>query len=74
MTNPCHENDTIDTHPPFLLEHLLCLDPEDARSLSTFSSLLCFDELLRFGEADTDEPDGDGETSTDPEDGLPALD
>lgn len=70
---PGHEEDAVDDHAPLSLEHNLGLRPEGASSLLRvqLGLLLRGNELLGFGEADTNETDEDTESSTDPEDGLP---
>jgi len=70
---PGHEEDAVKTHAPLLLEHSLGLDPESTRCLSALASLLGLNELLGFRECDADETNGNGESSTNPEDGLPRL-
>lgn len=71
---PCHQEDTVDTHAPLFLQHLLRLGPESTRSLARFASFLCFDELLRLRKENTNEADGDREASADPKYRLPGFD
>ena len=71
---PSHEEDAVDDHAPLSLQHDLGLGPESTRSLVLLlAQLLCLDELLGLGEANTDKTNEDGEASTDPEDNLPGV-
>lgn len=53
----------LNAHLPFLSQHLLAVSPESA-SISRFvARSLGFEELLGFGEGNSDETDSDGDTS-----------
>jgi hypothetical protein len=72
-TYPSHENDAVNAHFPFLAKHLPRLLPKDTWCLGILASLLRFDELLGFGEADTDQTNGYRDTGANPKDSLPGL-
>ena len=58
---------------PFFLQHGLYLSPEYTWSGILLASFLCFDELVRLREAQTDQANNDGKSSTDPEHNFPAV-
>lgn len=55
VVEPCHQDDTVDNHLPFLSHHELGLGPECTSADFLVARLLGFDELSGLWEAKTNE-------------------
>lgn len=73
VIEPSHEDDAVDAHAPFLGQHVSGFAEEGGGRHFWLSGRFGGEELLRFGETDSDEADGDGEAGGDPEDGFPGI-
>jgi hypothetical protein len=54
-TYPGHENNTVDTHLPFLAQHLLCFLPENPSTGGFLAGLFGVEKLLGLGKTDSNE-------------------
>lgn len=71
-----HHDNSIQSSLPVLFHDALSILPEKLNLLPScclFSTSLCFDKLLGFGEEYTSDGNAEGQTCTDKKEGLPAL-
>jgi hypothetical protein len=64
VVEPSHEDSAVNTHLPLGPNHLLAVAPESTGGGGGgLPRLAGFEELLRLGEGNADETDGDGDAS-----------